>query len=186
MNPFRLIQVGKIPPVMKALGIADEPVEIQSSTIMKILRPEPRYTYESQGHNLTMDDVRAIPKLLADPVMVFTSRTREDSYVFFTERKDSENRSIIIPIAVNKRKGRIIINEITSMYGRNNEFEFVHSSIETGNLVYMDKKRTEEWEKKISSAGSRAFRKQYPGERATKLTEPDISLLTKKRFVNFA
>ena len=185
MNPFRLIQVGKIPPVMKALGIADEPVEIQSSTIMKILRPEPRYTYESQGHNLTMDDVRAIPKLLADPVMVFTSRTREDSYVFFTERKDSENRSIIIPIAVNKRKGRIIINEITSMYGRNNEFEFVHSSIETGNLVYMDKKRTEEWEKKISSAGSRAFRKQYPGERATKLTEPSISILTKERLVNF-
>ena len=39
---------------------------------------------------------------------------------------------------------------------------------------------------KIGSAGSRAFRKQYPGERATKLTEPDISLLTKKRFVNFA
>lgn len=185
MNPFRLIQVGKIPPVMKALGIADEPVEIQSSTIMKILRPEPRYTYESQGHNLTMGDVRAIPKLLADPVMVFTSRTREDSYVFFTERKDSENRSIIIPIAVNKRKGRIIINEITSMYGRNNEFEFVHSSIETGNLVYMDKKRTEEWEKKISSAGSRAFRKQYPGERATKLTEPSISILTKERLVNF-
>ena len=185
MNPFRLIQVGKIPPVMKALGIADEPVEIQSSTIMKILRPEPRYTYESQGHNLTMDDVRAIPKLLADPVMVFTSRTREDSYVFFTERKDSENRSIIIPIAVNKRKGRIIINEITSMYGRNNEFEFVHSSIESGNLVYMDKKRTEEWEKKISSAGSRAFRKQYPGERATKLTEPSISILTKERLVNF-
>ncbi len=185
MNPFRLIQVGKIPPVMKALGIADEPVEIQNSTIMKILRPEPRYPYESQGHNLTMDDVRAIPKLLADPVMVFTSRTREDSYVFFTERKDSENRSIIIPIAVNKRKGRIIINEITSMYGRNNEFEFVHSSIETGNLVYMDKKRTEEWEKKISSAGSRAFRKQYPGERATKLTEPSISILTKERLVNF-
>ena len=185
MNPFRLIQVGKIPPVMKALGITDEPVEIQSSTIMKILRPEPRYPYESQGHNLTMDDVRAIPKLLADPVMVFTSRTREDSYVFFTERKDSENRSIIIPIAVNKRKGRIIINEITSMYGKNNESGFVHSSIETGNLVYMDKKRTEEWEKKISSAGSRAFRNQYPGERATKLTEPSISILTKERLVNF-
>ena len=35
-------------------------------------------------------------------VLQFTSRTKGDSYVFFTEREDSENRSIIIPIAVNK------------------------------------------------------------------------------------
>lgn len=50
---------------------------------------------------------------------------------FFTEREDSENRFIIIPIAVNKRKGRIIINEITSMYGKDDEPGFAHSSIET-------------------------------------------------------
>ena len=147
-NPFLLIQVGKIPPVMKALGIADKLIEIESGTIAKVLRPEPVYPNDKQGHNLTMDDVRAVPDLLADPIMVFKSRRREDSYVFFTERRDFKDRSIIIPIAVNKRKGRIIINEITSMYGRNNEIDYVYSNAEGGYLVYMDKKRTEEWEKK--------------------------------------
>ena len=184
-NPRQLITVGKIPPVMKALGIADELIEIESSTIAKVLRPEPVNSNDSQGHNLMMDDVRAVPDLLADPVMVFKSRTREDSYVFFTERKDSKNRSIIIPIAVNKRKGRIIINEITSMYGRNNEIDYVYSNAESGYLVYMDKKRTEEWEKKTSPAGSRWHRKQYPGERATKLTGLDLNILTKERLVKF-
>ena len=114
-NPRQLITVGKIPPVMKALGIADKLIEIESATIAKVLRPEPVYPNDKQGHNLTMDDVRAVPDLLADPIMVFKSRRREDSYVFFTERRDFKDRSIIIPIAVNKRKGRIIINEITSM-----------------------------------------------------------------------
>lgn len=123
---------------------------------------------------------------LVNSVLQFTSRTREDSYVFFTERKDSENRSIIIPIAVNKRKGRIIINEITSMYGRNNESEFVHSSIETGNLVYMDKKRTEEWEKKISLAWKRESWVQFPGRRPPELQGYMDSILTKERLVNFA
>ena len=177
--------MGKIPPVMKALGIADELIEIESSTIAKVLRPEPDYPNDKQGHNLTMDDVRAVPDLLADPIMVFKSRRREDSYVFFTERKDSKNRSIIIPIAVNKRKGRIIINEITSMYGRNNEIDYVYSNAEGGYLVYMDEKRTKEWEKKTSPAGSRWHRKQYPGERATKLTGLDLNILTKERLVKF-
>ena len=184
-NPFLLIQVGKIPPVMKALGIADKLIEIESATIAKVLRPEPVYPNDKQGHNLTMDDVRAVPDLLADPIMVFKSRRREDSYVFFTERRDFKDRSIIIPIAVNKRKGRIIINEITSMYGRNNEIDYVYSNAEGGYLVYMDEKRTKEWEKKTSPAGSRAFREQYSGERATKLTGLDLSILTKERLVKF-
>ena len=46
--------------------------------------------------------------------------------------------------------------------------------------LHIHRQLTAKQEKKIDSAGSRAFRKQYPGERATKLTEPDISLLTKE------
>ena len=123
---------------------------------------------------------------LVNSVLQFTSRTREDSYVFFTERKDSENRSIIIPTAVNKRKGRIIINEITSMYDRNNESYFIHSSIETGNLVCMDKKETKEWEKKISLAWKRESWVQFPGRRPPELQGYMDSILTKERLVNFA
>lgn len=74
-----------------------------------------------------------------------------------------------VHLAVNKRKGRIIINEITSMYGKDDEPGFAHSSIETGNLVYMDKKRTEEWEKKISLAWKRESWVQFPGRRPPEL-----------------
>ncbi len=107
INIAKLVTVGKIPPIMKVLGIADNPIEIQYSTLNKIVRDDPMYPYDEQGHKLTVNDIYAIPSQLADPVMVFKSRTRNDSFVFFTERRDINNRSILIPLAVNKQKGRI-------------------------------------------------------------------------------
>lgn len=177
-NIAKLITVGKIPPVMKVLGFPDNPIEIQHSTLSKAMRPIPQgYPNEAQGHALTIDDIYSIPEQLADPVMVFKSRTRDDSYVFFTERKDSQNRTILIPMAVNKHKGRIVINEITSMYGRNNETDFVKSNIEEDNLIYVDKKRSTEWE--------RSRHVQFVTQRLSNSNANGLNILTKERLVNF-
>ena len=177
-NIAKLITVGGIPPLFNALGIADNPIEVQYSTLSKMVRPVPQgYPNEAQGHALSVDDIYGIPSQLADPIMVFKSRTRSDSYVFFTERKDSQNRSILIPMAVNKHKGRIVINEITSMYGRNNEIDFVKTNIDEGNLIYVDKKRSTEWE--------RSSHVQFVTQRLSNSNAYDINILTKERLVNF-
>lgn len=189
-NPHKLLVVGKIPPVMKILGIADKPIEVEQATLDKMVRNNPLYPNDRQGHELSVADIYAIPSQLADPVMVFKSRTRDDSYVFFTERKDSENRSILIPLAVNKRMGRIVINEITSMYGRNNEIDFVKSNLDEDNLIYLDKARSLEWadnhlEKEKSSNGERYTKLQLLGQRFTDIETYNLNILTKERLVNF-
>ena len=151
INPLKLLDVGSISPVMKILGIADVPVGIDQSTITKALREEPIFPNDKQGHKLTIEELKSIPQSLADPVMVFRSdsptRRHKDSYVFFTEHKDSKNRTVIIPIAVNKKYGRLVINKVTSIYGRNEEVRYVKDNIQRGNLVYFDKKRSLEWER---------------------------------------
>ena len=151
INPLRIIKVGSISPVMKVLGIADVPVEIEQSTVLKALREEPLYPNDRQGHKLSLDELKAIPQSLADPVMVFRSdsptRKTKDSFVFFTERKDTKGNSIIIPLAVNKKFGRLIINKVTSIYGKDDEVGYVKNNIRHGNLVYFDKKRSLEWER---------------------------------------
>lgn len=189
-NPHKLLVVGKIPPVMKVLGITDKPIEVEQGTLDKMVRNNPLYPNDRQGHELSIDDIYAIPSQLADPVMVFKSRTRDDSYVFFTERKDSEGRSILIPLAVNKRLGRIVINEITSMYGRNNEIDFVKSNLDEDNLIYLDKVRSLEWadnhlEKEKSSNGERYTKLQLLGQRFTDIETYNLNILTKERLVNF-
>lgn len=177
-NVAKLITVGKIPPVMKVLGLPDNPIEIQHSTLAKAMRPMPQgYPNEAQGHALTLDDIYSIPEQLADPVMVFKSRTRNDSYVFFTERKDGNNHSILIPMAVNKHKGKIVINEITSMYGKDNESDFVKKNIDEDNLIYVDKKRSTEWE--------RSSHVQFVTQRLSNSNAYDLNILTKERLVNF-
>lgn len=176
INIAKLVTVGKIPPVMKVLNIADNPIEIQYSTLNKIVRDNPFYPNDEQGHKLSLDDIYAIPSQLADPVMVFKSRTRSDSFVFFTERKDENNNSILIPLAVNKKKGRIIINEITSMYGKDNEIDFVKKNIDENNLIYADKKRSLDWE--------RSSQVQFLTQRFSNPSF-DLSILTKERLVNF-
>lgn len=175
-NPLQLIKVGEIPPVMKALGISDNPIEMPQSVVSKALREEATYPNDKKGHALTMEHVKRIPESLADPIMVFKSRTRDDSYVFFTEQKDESDRSIIIPVAVDKRYGRLVINEITSIYGRTNEVDFVKTNIEQGNLVYADKKRSLEWERECQVQ----FLAQVLPSKGSY-----SSILTKENLVNF-
>ena len=176
INIAKLVVVGKIPPIMKVLGIADKPIEVQYSTLNKMVNDMPFYPHDDQGHKLSVDDIYAIPSQLADPVMVFKSGTRNDSYVFFTERKDFQNHSILIPLAVNKKKGRIIVNEITSMYGKDNEINFVKKNFDEENLIYADKKRSLDWELS-SQVQFLTQRFSYPNS--------EISILTKERLVNF-
>lgn len=176
INIAKLVTVGKIPPVMKILNIADNPIEIQYSTLNKIVRDNPLYPNDEQGHKLLVDDIYAIPSQVADPVMVFKSRTRSDSFVFFTERKDENNNSILIPLAVNKHKGRIIINEITSMYGKDNEIDFIEKNINENNLIYADKKRSLDWE--------RSSQVQFLTQRFSNPSF-EFSILTKERLVKF-
>ena len=191
-NPLKMIIVGKVPPIMKVLGISEKLIEIEQSTLDKMLRDEPIYPNDKQGHKLLLDDIYAIPSQLADPVMVFKSRSRNDSYVFFTERKDLENRSILIPLAVDKKKGRLVIHEITSMYGKDNEINFVKTNIDENNLIYEDRKRSCLWAnekveelKKRSSNGERFTQIQFLGQRFTDNGTYVFNILTKERLVNF-
>lgn len=201
INPSKLIVIGKITPVMKILGISEKLVEIEQSTLDKMIRDIPVYPNDKQGHKLSVEDIYAIPSQLADPVMVFKSRTRNDSFVFFTERKDKENHSILIPLAADKRKGRLIIHEITSMYGKDNEIDFVKINIDENNLVYEDRERSFLWakekieelekrnikdaEKNKSSNGGRFTQIQFLGQRFTDNGTYTFNILTKERLVNF-
>jgi hypothetical protein len=61
-----------------------------------------------------------------------------------TETVDSKNQTVMIALAVNKVDANIIVNNITSAYGRE-ENEWFIEQIKLGNLIYQDKKRSLEW-----------------------------------------
>ena len=72
--------------------------------------------------------------------MVFKSASGNDSYPVLTEAVDKNNESILIAIEINKSENGILVNNITSAYGKD-ENEWFIEQIKLGNLVYQDKKK---------------------------------------------
>ena len=98
--------------------------------------------------------------------MVLRSRSRGGRYVSRTEHKDPQNHSLLVPLVENKKKGWIVINEITSIYGKGNGIDFAKNNID---------KKSLDWERS-SQIQFLTQRFSYPNS--------ELNILTKKRFVN--
>ena len=140
-----IIIIGKAGIVLKALNVSDFDIVILQKTITKATSPETVLLNGNKGHDLTLGIIKTIPEYLNDPLMVFKSRTQKNSFVILTNAFDRTKRPVIIALHLDKSKGRLLINEIASIYGRNNANDFIESNIKTGNLMYIDKKRSLKW-----------------------------------------
>lgn len=136
-EPERYINFGKTPEVFKLLGSDSSQLSIQSQVLNKVIK---------EKHGLDVDVVKQLPEQLANPVMILKSRTVPNALVALTELVDNEGRSVIAAIHLNKKAGRnLVVDKITSVYGRNNAGKFISENIKEGNLVYLNKAKSHKW-----------------------------------------
>ena len=102
-------------------------------------------------HGLGAETVKKLPKMLAEPVMVMDSLTRDDSVVVLTDTVDKENRPIIAAI---KLDGKGYINDLeinanilASTYGRNNFNSFIQRNADNRTILYYNKEKSQELSK---------------------------------------
>lgn len=122
------------------IGMKDLPISITINNLQKA----------QNQHIITDDMLEQLPLALTTPIMVFRSATDLDSFVVMTGLKDAEDRTVIIPIRVNQSAGRILINHVTSIYGRekhakSGKSEWFVKQVEDGRLVYLDKEKALKW-----------------------------------------
>lgn len=130
--------------VLQAITIPANKVSINQTVLEKINLPETVKIGNSYGHDIDIETIKQIPNFLADPIMVYNSASRNDSYTVLTEAVDKNNESILVALEINKSENGILVNNITSAYGKD-ENEWFIEQIKLGNLVYQDKKRSLEW-----------------------------------------
>ena len=123
---------------LKAAGIPDKPLRITKQVVGKL----------GEKHGLTPDQIKRLPNLLASPVMVFRSATREGSFVAVVDdvaptRKGSE--PMVVAINPNGEIMRVAANLVSSVYGRNNFGKTVQKWIDDGLLVAAQKETVEKW-----------------------------------------
>lgn len=135
--------------LLQDIGFGDLPIVITQQHVRQITgRREDADGRVANEHNhqLTQGQVSRIPELLQNPAAILRAKGRPGSAVIVTEETDYKGRPVIIPI---KSNGMDLVYDgmigpahvITSMYGRDNFGKFFADAVNSGDLLYADKKR---------------------------------------------
>ena len=135
--------------VLLSAGLPDLPIEMAAS------RLEDKSMQEN--HPFDLSEVRDLPNAIQNPMAVFRSATHIGSFVVMTEIEHA-GKNFVAAIEANRRKGKIEVNSVRSVYPKTNRQ--VANWINEELLEYADKKRMAEWLSKQRS-NSADVRKQF-------------------------
>ncbi len=170
------IKVSNTPKILRDVGLPNLPILITAKHLRSITQDSG--TESMNYHGLGEKAIKKLPELLADPVMIMDSLTREDSVVVLTEIFDKENRPVIAAIKIDgigRQNGEIIsANILTSVYGKDNFESFLNLNLQANTVLY--------WNKEKSQALSVNPGIQFPDVLAT--LDSDIIIRKSRAFVN--
>ena len=113
-------------------------IVISKKTIDKIMRPEQRdengRRTKLSGHFLSEEQIIQAIHELKNPVMVLKG-SRGTSLVAITELKDDKGQEIIVPVEFNKVGALGEINNVTSIYGREEFANYIKENIRANNVI---------------------------------------------------
>lgn len=171
------LKVMETPLILRQLGAKNLPVLMTAKHLKSIIADSGNDTSVNY-HGLDVDIVKRLPELIADPIMVMDSLTRDDSVVVLTSTTDSENRPVIAAIKFdghgNLNDIEIEANILTSTYGKDNFNDFLQRNIDANTILYWDKEKSQEL---IKTPGV-----QFPDN--LNLLDSNIIIRKAKAFVN--
>lgn len=121
--------LGQTPEVLQALGANPLPLNIAGDTVLKIINGKHR-------HMMSAELLKQLPVFLHDPLMVFNSASKENAFVVVTGLTDKLGQPVISAIHLDVASGRYLVNEIASMYGKNNAKNVFEGWAKQGLLRY--------------------------------------------------
>lgn len=175
VSTVKTLRLTKAPEILVKLGFSNKDITISKGLALNSMKPEKLTGKRNHEHGLTIDLLRQLPRALHEPIFVFKSATRKDSIVVFTELKDYKDRSIIVPIVFSKKGGKIE-NSISSIYGRNAEYNFAIKQILDKNALYINTRKGPVWAKRS--------RVQFPRTLLKQSLSLELSIAKDKGIVN--
>jgi hypothetical protein len=124
------VPLGRTPALLKWLGVPDKPVVTMAALLDKM----------HQMHGLTAAQLKTLPDLLADPVMVFRSDTRDGRFLVVTDLV-SNGRPVVLVVDPEGKAGRVEVVFVPSAYPKDDLSAFARW-IKAGLLEYVHKSRS--------------------------------------------
>jgi hypothetical protein len=121
-------------PVFIQKGMPDKPIRISPAVIRKA-RKHTKYN----NHCVKQADMERLPDLLRNPAALLKSISKPNTFIVVLDAKDEKNLPVIAAI-----KSENDINEITSVYGRDNFENFIVRTNEAGAVLSVNKNKINE------------------------------------------
>ncbi|MGU5529397.1 LPD38 domain-containing protein [Aeromonas caviae] len=128
-----VIEMGRTPLVLQAVGAPDLPLRITRDIVRKATN--------GVKHDVPMPVIEQLPELLHDPIAVFDSKTEQGAKTILIDARDASGRPIITAVHLNAKAGRIDVNRIASVYGKDNSHRVLMGWVEEGLLRYAKEKQ---------------------------------------------
>ena len=136
-NNNRTFILGRTGDALQSLGARENDIYMKADKINTILKEHPE---------MTLEEIKRIPEILDDPVMILTSqnkgRTKQNTrLVMFGDVKAQDGRPVLCVLDLRPVENHIVINDmqkVTSAYTKDvNPVEFVRKS----DVLYVDKNK---------------------------------------------
>ena len=138
---YSALKVSDTPEILLSVGCKQLPMLYTQKHLKDAIKPKNK---KGHTHGLDVEQIKRLDQLIASPLMVMDSLTKNNSILVVTSEIDSDGLPIMVSVTPNG-KGRYELEEvdsnfITSVYGRNNFPEFFKRVVESDNLLYCSKK----------------------------------------------
>lgn len=142
------LKVCDTPQILLDVGCRQLPMFYTKKHLRDAVKPK-GYTGESiHYHGLNKEQIKKMPNLLENPVMIYDSLSRNDSIIIVTSEIDKDNMPIIAAIRPNgKAKYDLELinsNFVLSFHGRNNFESQITRALEQDKILYINKEKSQE------------------------------------------
>lgn len=138
------LKVCDTPQILLDVGCRQLPMMYTRKHLREALKPKNSHTH---AHGLDIEQIKMLPELLVDPVMIYDSLTHNDSIIVVTSEIDKDNNPIIASIKPDGKGKyelqRMDSNFITSVYGRENFEKHINRVIAANNLLFISKEKSQ-------------------------------------------
>lgn len=145
-NQYSALKVCDTPKILLDVGCQQLPMLYTQKHLREAIHPKSKDNIH--WHGLTTEQIKKLPELLENPVMVFDSLSRKDSLVVCVLDTDEDNLPLIVSIKPNGigtyELEKVDSNFITSVYGRNNFEKHIEQVINQDKMLYCNKQKSQE------------------------------------------
>lgn len=134
--------------ILLDVGCEQLPMFYTKRHLHDALKPKGNTGESIHYHGLNAEQIKKMPMLLENPVIVYDSLSRNDSIIIVTSELDNEKMPIIDDIKPNgKAKYDLELvesNFVMSFHGRNNFENQINRAVEQDKVLYYNKEKSQE------------------------------------------